>query len=77
MAVDDPILERVLLIDEADFRLIRHEMADGNVDHLLEVRDGKDGMGTERWRKFEVNGTHMKALFKYLIRIAEAHDAEN
>ena len=74
---DDPILERVLLISEPDFRLVRHELADGHVDHLLETRDGYDGMGQERWRKFEVSGTTMRALFKFLIRIAEKTDAEN
>ena len=67
---DDPILDRVLLISEPDFRLVRIELSDG-LEHVLEVRDGCDAMGTERWRKFEINGTALRALFKYLIRIAE------
>lgn len=68
---DDPILERVLLISEPDFRLVRLDLADGFSEHVLETRDGCDAMGAERWRKFEVSGTTMKALFRYLIRIAE------
>lgn len=59
-----------LLISEPDFRLVRVEIA-GSVEHVLETRDGCDAMGAERWRKFEVNGTAMRALYKYLIRIAE------
>lgn len=59
-----------LLIDEPDFRLVRVEIGD-SVEHVLEVRDGQDALGTERWRKFEVNGTAMRALFKYLVRIAD------
>lgn len=59
-----------LLIDEPDFRLVRVEFGD-HVEHVLEVRDGCDAMGGERWRKMEINGTAMKALFRYLIRIAE------
>jgi hypothetical protein len=42
-----------------------------HVEHILETRDGEDALGAERWRKFEINGTTMKALFRYLIRIAE------
>ena len=77
MTTSDPIIGRVLLVNEPDFRLIRHELEDGHVDHVLETRDGYDGMGAERWRKVEINGTAMKGLFRYLIRIAEKPDAEN
>lgn len=75
MAVEDPILERTLLVNEPDFRLVRLEIADGSVEHVLEVRDGCDAMGSERWRKFEANGTALKAMFKFLIRIAEEKQA--
>jgi hypothetical protein len=68
---EDPILARTRLIDESDFRLVKLEIADGSVEHVLEVRDGQDAMGTERWRKFEVNGTAMRSLFKYLVRVAD------
>lgn len=71
MPNDDPILARTLLIDEADFRLVKLEIVDGSVEHILEVRDGKDAMGAERWRKFEMNGTALKSLFKYMVRIAD------
>ena len=73
----DPTVERVKLINEADFRLVRLDM-DGQIEHVLEVRDTPDAMGSERWRRFEINGVAMKAMFRYLIRIAEKEaDAKN
>jgi hypothetical protein len=33
-----------------------------------------DAMGVEKWRKFELNGTALRSLFKFLIRIAEAKE---
>lgn len=74
---DDPVVDRVLLIHEPDFRLVRVDLGDGSSEHILEVRDGIDAMGAERWRKFEANGTALRAMFKFLIRIAEKHDAES
>lgn len=69
---DDPVLDRVLLISEPDFRVIRLEMGDGSVEHLLETRDGVDGMGIERWRRFELgSSTTLRSLYKYLVRIVE------
>jgi hypothetical protein len=66
-----PILERTAVISEPDFRLVRLVIDGGEYEYVLEVRDGCDAMGTERWRKFEVNGTALRSLFKFLIRIAE------
>jgi hypothetical protein len=63
-------IKAIKLIDEPDFRLVRVEI-DGYVDHVLETRDGCDAMGAERWRKFEINGTTMKALFRFLVRTAD------
>ena len=65
---DNPI--PTLLIDQPDFRLVRVDIGDHR-EHVLEVRDGCDAMGAERWRKFEISGTAMKALFRYLVRISE------
>ena len=72
---DDPILERVLLVNEPDFRLVRHELADGHVGHVLEVKDTPDAMGTERWRNVAINGMAMQTLFRYLVRLAEKETA--
>lgn len=69
--MDTPVVTPTLLVDEPDFRLVRHDFDDGHTDHVLEVRDGCDAMGTERWRKVEINGTAMKALFRFLVRIAD------
>ena len=74
---DDPILDRVLLIGEPDFRVVRIDLADGNNEYLLETRDGLDGMGVERWRKFELgSSTTLRNLFKYLVRIVEKMNAK-
>ena len=69
---DDPVLERALLINEPDFRLVRLDLVDGHRQYALEVRDGQDAMGVEKWRAFETRGSKsLEALFKYLIRIAD------
>ena len=73
--VDSPVVERTAVISEADFRLVRLVLDGGEYEYVLEVRDGCDAMGTERWRRFEVNGTALRSLFKFLIRIAEKNDA--
>jgi hypothetical protein len=73
--VADPILERTAVISEPDFRLVRLVLEGGEWEYVLEVRDGMDAMGVEKWRKFELNGTALRSLFKFLIRIAEAKEA--
>jgi hypothetical protein len=72
--VADPILERKAVISEPDFRLVRLVLDGGEWEYVLEVRDGCDALGTERWRKFELNGTALRSLFKFLIRVAEAKE---
>jgi len=69
--MDAPTITRTLLILEPDFRLVRLETPEGERQYVLEVRDGIDAMGVERWRKFDLNGTALKSLFGYLVRIAE------
>jgi hypothetical protein len=62
--------EPTLLIEEPDFRLVRVQIG-ADEEHVLEVRDGKDAMGNERWRKFETRGSkNLEAIFGYLVRIA-------
>jgi hypothetical protein len=61
--------ERVKLIDEPDFRLIEVTIGE-DVEHVLEVRDGCDAMGVERWRKFETDSQKLKSMFGYMQRVA-------
>lgn len=61
--------ERVKLIDEPDFRLVEVTIGDG-VEHVMEVRDGEDAMGVQRWRRFETDSQKLKTIFSYLVRIA-------
>jgi hypothetical protein len=68
-ATNDLPSKPVLLINEPDFRLV--EVVIGtDVEHVLEVKDGRDAMGVERWRKFETSSTHLRQIFGYLTRIA-------
>lgn len=57
------------LLDEPDFRIVEGEIGE-NVVHTLEVRDGVDAMGVEKWRQFRTDSKDLKAIFGYLIRVA-------
>lgn len=59
-----------LLVDEKDFRVVETEIA-GNVIHVLEVRDGADALGVERWRTFKTDvSKDIRAIFGYMVRVA-------
>lgn len=55
--------------DRDGFRLVRIEDGD-RVNHVLEVPDGADSLGVERWREFQINSKHLQAIFGFLIRVA-------
>lgn len=60
-----------LLIDEADFRVVE-DVVSGNDIHTLEVRDGCDALGVERWRAYVIRGNkNLETIFGYLIRVAK------
>jgi hypothetical protein len=62
------------LIEEPDFRVVE-DVVDGNVIHCLEVRDGADALGVERWKTFETRGSkNLQAIFNFLIRIAQKQE---
>ena len=53
---------------EHGFRLVRLE--DGNlVSHVLEVPDGCDALGVEKWREFKMNSPHLVTLFGFFIKL--------
>jgi hypothetical protein len=57
---------RIVAEDQA-FRIVRTE--DGTrVTYVMEVPDGCDALGCERWRDVKVSGTPMTALFNFVIR---------
>lgn len=58
-----------LLIDEPDFRIVEDILGE-NVVHTLEVRDGRDAMGVEKWRQFKTDNKDLRAIFGFLIRLA-------
>lgn len=58
-----------LLVSEPDFRVVETEVG-GDVMHVLEVRDGVDGMGVERWRTFALGNKDLRAMFGYMVRVA-------
>lgn len=51
------------------FRLVRMEDGD-KVTYTLEVPDGCDALGTERWRTFEMASQHLRNIFGFLIKVA-------
>ena len=57
------------LVDEPDFRIVEDVIGE-NVIHTLEVRDGVDAMGVEKWRQFRTDNKDLRAIFGYLIRLA-------
>ena len=59
-----------LLVSEPDFRIVETEIG-GNVLHVLEVRDGADALGVERWRTFKTDvSKDIRAIFGYMVRVA-------
>lgn len=67
------------LIDEPDFRIVEAIIGE-NVVHTLEVRDGVDAMGVEKWRTFRTDSKDLRAIFGFLTRLAielESRHAEN
>lgn len=57
------------IIDEPDFRMVEVEIG-GGIERVLEVRDGVDAMGVEKWRTFKTDSKDLKAMFGYMTRIA-------
>lgn len=57
------------LVDEPDFRIVEAVIGE-NVVHTLEVRDGVDAMGVEKWRTFRTDSKDLRAIFQFLVRIA-------
>jgi hypothetical protein len=58
-----------LVILEPDFRLVEAEIG-GDLHWTLEVRDGVDAMGVEKWRTFKTDSKDLRAIFGYLTRLA-------
>jgi hypothetical protein len=57
---------RIVAGDQA-FRIVRVENGDC-ITYVMEMPDGCDALGVERWRDCKVNGSPMTALFSYVIR---------
>lgn len=56
------------LLDEPDMRIVE-DIVGEQVVHVLEVRDGVDAMGAERWRTFQLGSKDLRQLFGYLVRV--------
>lgn len=56
-----------IVAEDALFRLVRLEEGD-RVTYVLEVPDGCDALGVERWREFRIDNKHIKAMRDYIIR---------
>jgi hypothetical protein len=65
-----------LLIDEPDWRVVEDLVGENEI-HTLEVKDGKDAMGVQKWKVFVSTQPSMKSyskelvmIFGYLVRLA-------
>jgi hypothetical protein len=57
-----------ILVQDDRFRIVRIE--DGErVTYVVEVPDGCDALGVERWREFKTDNTLAKAMRDYIIRL--------
>ena len=57
------------IVDEPDFRIVENVIGE-NVVHVLEVRDGVDAMGVEKWRTFRTDSKELRAMFSFMVRLA-------
>lgn len=55
--------------DKDGFRLVRLEEGD-RISHVLEVPDGCDALGVERWREFQLHSAQLKIIFGFFIKLA-------
>jgi hypothetical protein len=51
------------------FRIVRIE--DGNrIAHVIEVPDGADALGVERWREYKAESAGVRALRDFILELA-------
>lgn len=56
-----------IVVGDDRFRLVR--VSEGaKVTYVLEVTDGADALGVERWREVSADGKPVKAMRDFLIR---------
>lgn len=62
-----------VIAGDMTFRIVR--ITDGDrVTYVVEVPDGCDALGVERWREFRTDNTLVRALRDYVIRAAVAQE---
>lgn len=63
---------RIIASDDR-FRIVR--LSEGErVTYVVEVPDGCDALGVERWREFKTDNTLVRTLRDYVIRAAVAQE---
>ena len=59
------------IVNEKLFRIVE-DVVDGNEIHCLEVPDGCDALGVERWKTFATRGSaSLQAIFQFLVLLAK------
>lgn len=53
--------------DKDGFRIVRQTAGD-KVTYVLELPDGCDGLGVERWREVSADGKVVKTMRDFIIR---------
>jgi hypothetical protein len=59
-----------LIVDNPRFRIVE-DIVGGNEIHCLEVPDGADALGVERWRTYHTNTASLRAMFDFMIVMAK------
>ncbi len=58
-----------LLVSEKNFRIV--EIGEGDyVKYVLEVEDGCDALGVERWREFRMENKHLRDMYGFMLQLA-------
>ncbi len=59
-----------LIVDRGHWRIVEVQQGGCVVNTVLEVRDGLDAMGAEKWRLFIINSKTLQELFQYTVELA-------
>lgn len=62
--------------DTDGFRIVRQEAGD-KVTYVVELPDGCDALGVERWKDVSAEGRVVKAMRDFIIRTAIKRKDEN
>jgi len=66
---DKPQISSTIVASDKTFRIVRQERGD-HVTYIVELDDGCDALGVERWKEVSTEGKVVKSMRDYIIRAA-------